>query len=161
MLNFLAALAIFAAGWWILSKVTGSTKREDAPAPKPPQVLLVHSRSEAGFVDGRHFTEHVNSVKAMRRAGDDDAALGMLLRLMDAVEAEAIENGQGWPLAPWYYEQAAIIYRHMGMYRDEAGVLMRHMKAQAGQGVAPDERITKRHARAVELAIKPPKRAGR
>jgi hypothetical protein len=64
---------------------------------------------QAGVVDGRHFTDWVEDVRGLHPRGDDDAALALLYRLMDAVEREVACNR--WPAPTWYFEQAAIIHR--------------------------------------------------
>jgi hypothetical protein len=53
-----------------------------------------------GTVDGRHYTEWVKDVKALRRAGHENEAEALLLRLIDAAEAEAA--AERWGVAPWY-----------------------------------------------------------
>lgn len=70
---------------------------------------LQRQSDDLASVDGRHYTEHVESVKALRRAGDDRQAEALLLRLVAAAEAESQFGGHG--VTPWYYEQLAIIYR--------------------------------------------------
>ncbi|WP_298235977.1 hypothetical protein [uncultured Azohydromonas sp.] len=69
------------------------------------------ARQAAGLVDGKHFTAYVDEVKGLKRSGDNDAAAGLLLRLVGAVEAEAKAAAPGWYIAPWYFEQLALLYR--------------------------------------------------
>ena len=69
---------------------------------------------KAGLVDGKHYTEYVELVKRLRRQGELDRAESLLVRLVVAVEEEA--KAEKWIVAPWYYEQLAIIYRKQ---RDE------------------------------------------
>ena len=64
--------------------------------------------NERGLVDGRHYTTYVEDVRTLKRANQLDAAIALLLILVDAAEAEASANG--WGVAPWYYEHLAIIY---------------------------------------------------
>jgi hypothetical protein len=49
-----------------------------------------------GTVDGRHYTEWVKDVKALRRAGHENEAEALLLRLIDAVEG-ALPNAGALP----------------------------------------------------------------
>lgn len=94
-------------------------------------------RKAAGMVDGKHYTQHVEAVKQLRRAGDEDAAAGLLLRLIDAVEREAAVPlaGRGM-LPPWYYEQLAIIYRKHGRKADAKDLLLRHASMSAAAELA-------------------------
>lgn len=85
------------------------------------------ARKAAGAVKGKHFTEYVEEVKALKRAGNSDAAIRMLLRLVDAVEAESEVAGRDWPIAPWYYEQIALIYRKDKQFQNEVAILQRYV----------------------------------
>lgn len=69
------------------------------------------ARKRAGQLAGKHYTTYIEEVKALKKAGDIDAAAGLLLRLLDAVEREAKVSGPDWPIAPWYFVQLAAIYR--------------------------------------------------
>ena len=51
------------------------------------------SSEQPGYVDGRHYTEYVKTVKQLKRDGRLDEAVALLLRLVDATEAEdAVED---------------------------------------------------------------------
>jgi hypothetical protein len=80
---------------------------------------------EPGFVDGRHYTEWVDSVRQLRRGGDDGAALKLLEKLMRATLQETAATGL--PPAPWYFEQAAIIHRKAQDPAAEVAVLKRFL----------------------------------
>lgn len=89
------------------------------------------ARAEAGKVDGRHYAEFVPEVQALLKAGDEDAAAGLLLRLIDAVEREAqiqIAGCTGVP--PWYFEQLAAIYKKRGMAAERGRLIQRQMLLQ-------------------------------
>ncbi len=81
----------------------------------------------AGLVDGKHYTEYVESVKEYKRQCNLDKAELLLLRLVKAVEEEA--EVKKWIVAPWYYEQLAIIYRKQKDATKELGIL-RHFASQ-------------------------------
>jgi hypothetical protein len=83
----------------------------------------VFGRSKPGFHRGRHYTEYVDQVKQLKRDGKAEEAEALLLALLDAVEAENKAEKLG--VAPWYYEQLAIIYRQRKAYAAEIGVLER------------------------------------
>lgn len=85
------------------------------------------ARRAAGQVDGKHFSEYVPEVKALLKAGDDDAAAGLLLRLIDAVEREGripLAGSVGVPR--WYSETLEKIYERHGLTA-ELGVLRQRM----------------------------------
>lgn len=98
----------------------------------------------AGRVRGRHYTDYAEDVRNLRRSGQEEAAERLLLELVDATEEEAHMRGTG--VAPWYYEQLAIIYRKRKDPNAEVAILERY----AGQPSAPGagaaklaERLTK------------------
>ena len=79
-----------------------------------------------GLVNGRHYAEFVESVTKLRREGDDAGAEKLLLTLVEAVEREA--NAARWPVAPWYYDQLAIIYRARKDAAAEVAILERYAR---------------------------------
>jgi hypothetical protein len=91
--------------------------------------------SEAGLLRGRHYTEYVEAVKDLKRGGDDVAAEHLLLELVDATEAEA--RAQGWGVAPWYYEQLAVLYRKRRESGREIAILERYAQQPHAGGVVP------------------------
>lgn len=102
-----------------------------------------------GDYRGRHYTEWVGTVKALKREGDFEAALKLLEGLMSAVEAEYRVDRLA--PAPWYFEQAGIIHRKLHNNDDEVAVLERYLR------ITPDmdaERIVTRLAKARQLAAK-------
>lgn len=100
--------------------------------------------AEPGSVRGKHFTEYVDEVKALRRDGHDREAEQLLLQLVQATESESRATGQG--VAPWYYEQLAIIYSKRKEPRQEIAILERFARQQHAPGVMPRllERLAKR-----------------
>lgn len=105
-------------------------------------------RSGPGFVRGRHYTEYVEAVKALRRSGQKIDAEKLLLELIDATEAEARANN--WGVAPWYYEQLAISCRKRQDPQGEVDVLERYARHTHAPGVRPPEllmRLEKAKAR--------------
>lgn len=78
---------------------------------------------KAGLVNRKHYTEYVSSVKELKRQGKLDRAETLLLRLIRAVEEEA--EAENWIVAPWYYEQLAIIYRRQKAKTKELDILKR------------------------------------
>ena len=93
-------------------------------------------RSTLGFHDGKHYTEYVEDVKALKRHGALDEASALLLQLIDAVEAEADAEASG--VAPWYYEHLPIVRRKQKDYRDEVEILERYAERSEAPGAGPD-----------------------
>jgi len=78
----------------------------------------------AGSIDGRHYTEYVELVKQLKREQRLTEAESLLLELIDAVEAQALEGNGSIP--PWYYEQLAIVYRKERRISEEVATLERY-----------------------------------
>jgi hypothetical protein len=96
---------------------------------------------DVGFVDGRHFTTYVDDVKTLRRYGADEQAEQLLLRLIDASEQEA--HAKGWGVAPWYYEQLAIIYHKRRDHMDEIAILERFAQKPHAPGADPPKLLAR------------------
>ena len=62
-----------------------------------------------GYYQGRHYTAYGAQVISLINAGNNDLAEQLLLRLIEAVEAENEVEHEG--VAPWYYKLLARIYR--------------------------------------------------
>lgn len=90
---------------------------------------------DSGFVRGRHFTEWVDSIRKLRRSGLDDEAAEILFECVEATEAEAAAMQFG--VAPWYYEQLAIILRGRGDLAAEIQILERYANQPHAPGVKP------------------------
>lgn len=91
--------------------------------------------SDLGLVRGKHFTSYVQEVKELRRRGNDQDAERLLLELVDATESEA--RAKGFGVAPWYYEQLAILYRQRGEPNNEIAILERFAQQEHAPGVTP------------------------
>lgn len=97
-----------------------------------------------GFVDGRHYTAYVSTVRDLKRRGDPAAAEELLLKLVDATEAEA--RAERWGVAPAYYEELAILYRKQKAPEKELVVLERYERQAKAPGATPGrlaERLAK------------------
>jgi hypothetical protein len=107
-------------------------KKKPAAQPAPPAFdvdayLAQERRAEAaGKALGRHYTEWVEPVKELKRQGNLAEAERVLLACVEAVERES--TVRGWPGAPWYYDQLAIVFRKQGRYDDEVAILERHVR---------------------------------
>jgi hypothetical protein len=126
----------------------------------------------AGKVDDGHYTDSVEMIKALKREGRNSEVIELLLRCIDATEREAksanskpsvlderfsiLEEGRseyGWGVAPWYYEQLAILYRKEKQYQKEVEILERYEKQEKAPGVGP-KKLADRLEKAKELAKK-------
>lgn len=86
-----------------------------------------------GYYLGKHYTEYVNIIKELKRAREYEKVEQLLLALVDAVEAESKANN--WNVAPWYYEQLAIIYRKQKDTSKEIRILERFANQQSDAAV--------------------------
>jgi hypothetical protein len=95
---------------------------------------------------GEHYSDYVNRVKQLMQDGKNEEAIELLLRLVDWTEREAKKARKGQGVAPWYYEQLAIIYRKEKRYADEVAILERFEKQPKSPGAGPKklaERLVK------------------
>ena len=134
----------------ILPQLGRLLRRRSSPSRRSgkPEAEMPRHEARPGTVDGRHYTFYVDVVRDLKRHGRLDEAEALLLRLVDAVEAEAAAEGYG--VAPWYYEQLAIIYRKQKRYRDEVDVLTRYVSQPHASGIGP-HKLAARLARAQGL----------
>ncbi len=113
-------------------------------------VKNIFRRDKPGFVEGKHYTDHVERVEQLKRKGQHSKAIKLLQKLVTATEAESKDSEGPSCVAPWYYEQLAIIFRKEKRYGDEVAILERY----EGQPKAPGEspaKLAKRLKRAKSL----------
>ncbi len=89
--------------------------------------------ANAGFVDGKHYTAYVDEVRRLKRSGNLEAAERLLLRLVDATEEES--RAEHWGVAPWYYEQLAILYAKKKDFPAAVAILERCERQTKAPGV--------------------------
>lgn len=87
--------------------------------------------------EGGHYTEYVEHVKQLKAEDRNDEAIELLLRLVNETEKEAKAHGKEWGVAPWYYEQLAVIYRKEKRYNDEVQILERYEGQPKAPGAGP------------------------
>jgi hypothetical protein len=90
--------------------------------------------TEPGFYQGKHYTTYIEQVKALKHADKLDKAERLLLALVTVVESENQTQQHG--VAPWYYEQLAIIYRGRKDYTAEVAILERCQQQLYNRGGA-------------------------
>lgn len=110
-----------------------------------------------GYYKGRHYTTYVDEVKNLKRDEKYEEAEKLLLELVNATEEE--NNNEKMGVAPWYYEQLAIIYRKQKNYQNEVSILERYKKQKPPKhwGVSeppPEEPLIKRLEKAKILTGK-------
>lgn len=112
--------------------------------------------TDSGKLRGKHYSAFVQEVKALRRHGHDDSAETLLLELVAVVEAEAAQ--ERWGVAPWYYEQLAIIYRKRRDGAAEVAILERYAAAPPAPGTGSEklrQRLDKAHVLAAQKSQSP------
>ncbi len=93
--------------------------------------------SNQGLYNGKHYTEYVETVKSLKRKNKLDEAIFLLKNLVLAVEEEA--RSKNWDIAPWYYEQLAIIYRKQKDYSSEIRILERYFQNKKDPETKPPD----------------------
>jgi hypothetical protein len=100
-----------------------------------------------GFFRGKHYSAYPNEVRALKRQGQFEAAEDLLLALVEAAEAEA--RAEKWGVAPWYYEQLAIMYARRKETQKELAILERYESQHHAPGAMPPK-LAERLARVRE-----------
>lgn len=83
----------------------------------------------------KHYLAYVEDIKAAKRSGDLMAAKRLALLAIESTEDESRMTGTG--VAPWYYEQAAIICRKQGDTDGELAILERYARQKHAAGAKP------------------------
>ncbi len=114
------------------------------------RLFPVNSKHD-GIVNGRHYTEWVDTVKTLKRNGELDQAIHLLRQCADAAEDEG--RREKWGVAPWYFEQLAICFRKQKNYATEVAILERFDSLPHGPGSRPPK-MRERLEKARELLAK-------
>ena len=131
-------------GW--IRKLLGKEKRDvhshasentQSTGNEPPE----EDKQSVGYVRGRHFVEHVDTIKQLERNGNEEEAIALLLECVEATECEANAEGRG--VAPWYYERLAIIYRKQNRIEKELQILEQYDAQPKARGMKP-KKLAKR-----------------
>jgi len=127
----------------IFSKIFKKKNTTPKTASNPLERL---QRIEEGQNKYGGYLAVVPKVKALKAAGKNKKAIKLLLSAVDLTEAESHYIGGGWGVAPWYYEQLAILYRKEKDYKKEVSILERYAAQQKSIGKGPEklgERLVK------------------
>jgi len=155
-----------------LKKIFGKETKKTENASNPVQEFTKNMASikESGSDEGGHYTDNVETIKQLKRDKKYDEAIEILLRCVDLTENESkkansspvldekfafLSEGRTnqWGVAPWYYEQLAIIYRKQKKYAEEVAILKRYSEQPKAPGVGP-EKLAERLVKAKELLAK-------
>lgn len=79
-----------------------------------------------GFLRGWHYTQLTDMARALRGFEDTTVAELLLWGIVLATEAEAATDGDG-RVAPWAYEQLAIMARKAKAYPAEVAIIERYL----------------------------------
>jgi hypothetical protein len=93
--------------------------------------------AKTGLVRGRHYTTFADEVRQLKREGKTEAAERLLLELVTATEEEARAEECG--VAPWYYEQLAILYAKRQDRQQELAILERYDRQRHAPGAGPSK----------------------
>lgn len=100
----------------------------------PLLASLVTARPPEGFCRGRHFSTYVEEVRSLKRSRSWAEAESLLVELVGATEREDRATRGG--VAPWYYEQLAIVYAKRGESAKEISILERFARARHAPGAS-------------------------
>jgi len=129
-------------------KIFGRPRVESDDVEREFNAQMAEIKSASKIDDDGHYTDSVEKIKSLKREGRNSEAIELLLKCVDATEREArtanskpsvlderfsfLEEGRsehGWGVAPWYYEQLAILlYRKEKQYQKEVEILERYEK---------------------------------
>ena len=131
----------------------------------------MHAIKNAGSVENNHYTDSVEQIKQLKHEGKHTEAIEILLKCVEATEAESKEanskpllddkfaflsegrSESSWGVAPWYYEQLAILYRKEKQYAKEVEILERYSNQPKAPGVGP-KKLAERLVKARDLMEK-------
>lgn len=102
---------------------------------------------------GSDYTDYVERVKQLKAEKRNDEAIKLLLDLVAQTEKESKKQGEGGSVAPWYYEQLAMLYRKEKQYEKEVEILERYSGQPKALGAGP-EKLAKRLIKVRELRDK-------
>jgi hypothetical protein len=81
------------------------------------------------------MTNIIEDIEQLKRGGRLEDAKSLLLEFVESTEAE--NRVRSWGVAPWPYEQLAIIYRGLKDYASEVCILERFAHQKHAHGVKP------------------------
>ncbi|MGH6842710.1 MAG: hypothetical protein ACREDV_11580, partial [Methylocella sp.] len=109
-------------------------QKETDPRSKAPRVKK-DLAWDAQTLEASEISLLVEAITIAKRENRPDEAYKLLSQEIERQEAESRRTGLG--VAPWYYEQLAIILRKQGRHADELAVLERYERQIKGPGATP------------------------
>lgn len=103
-----------------------------SPKEGPIRELTIQLTPEAARIN-----DLVENIKTLKRSKDYPSALKLLLAEIESQEEASGQQKRG--VAPWYYEQAAIIYRKLDNFDEELAILRRFARQLHAPGAGPSE----------------------
>ncbi len=150
-------------------KIFGKEENKSEVSTDPIQAVAnnVEFIKDLGGDDDDHYTDNVEIVKQLKRDKKYDEAIEILLKSVDLTEAESVRKNStpalddkfaflsagrtnSWGVAPWYYEQLAIIYRKQKKYAEEVAILERYNEQPKAPGAGP-KKLAERLVKAKDL----------
>ena len=98
--------------------------------------------NKPGFYHGQHYSTYVEEVRELKRGEQWGQAEQLLLKLIEATEAEARVLPMGI-VAPWYYENLAITYHKQKNALAELAILDRYFRQPHAPNPKLQERLEK------------------
>jgi hypothetical protein len=108
-----------------------------------------HPISGPGYYNGRHFTTFVREVEILKKRNNEHEVEDLLFELIKATEEECMKEKNG--VAPWYYNELAVLFRKQKEYQKEVAILERFANQQHAPGAMPAKLLV-RLEKARELA---------
>jgi len=145
MVEFLLIVAVIVAVALALSSKRSARTtviqkpRQHCITELPDGGVEITMNRDHGAMGDKHYTDCVDEVRQLKREGRHEEAITLLLRTIEATERESKAMGKGWGVAPWYYEQLAIVYRKDGRLKDEVAILERYARMTKAPGAGPDK----------------------
>ena len=156
---------------WLM-RLLGKQKTKSTSSTDLVEVVTenMNTIKESGSENGNHYTDNVETINQLKRDEKYDEAIALLLKSVELTEKESkkanpkpildekfafLSEGRTnvWGVAPWYYEQLAIIYRKQKKYAEEVSILERYEKQPKAPGAGP-KKLAERLIKARELLEK-------
>ena len=126
----------------LIARVIDGKSKAEIAAARP--ALPTGKETGPGTLRGHHHSAWHPEVDRLRDRGDQSAAVGLLLEIVAATEAES--RAEGFGVAPAAYETLAVIYRQRKDQASEVAILERFARQHHAPGASPP-RLLKRLAR--------------
>lgn len=137
-----------------VAPTTSLDTRGRRPARRRGAVL--RSELPPGYLDGLHHTLFVSAIRTLKSSGQRGDLEHLLLRLVDATEAEARHTGCA--VATGYYRELARLYRKANDPASEHAILVRFAAQTHAPGMRA-RRLVKRLSTVPATGKVPPARA--